>query len=405
MRSSAIAGFGVALVAVAGASVAALAIADGPKERPRPPQRFVAANCPSGFSSGMQVDYVEGGGEQTAALATAKITDLVRQHEGRRLVPRTVRADRRKVVTQFVDDTGQPLAQGSVVRVGAKWQIESLQQCASSGPPSPPAPAGWRAETYRDVQVSVPSSWQYAATGVPWCVRRHGTKAGPPYVGRPGAVSDVGCSVTGRPRTDPAYRAQPGGTFVTFAPASPAARDTLSEPVRVGDRNTFVLAGVQVVVQAPARLRERIMSTIRQVSSDPRGCPTALAFGTEPDWRPPAGPTVSRLTGVTTATACRYDVATGTGRLTSSVQLRGAAARSAVTAIAAAPLRGGPDDPDSCSPTTTFQGDVLNIMIRSRQGLTRVIIRYDGSSGRRTSTASTPGAPVATTTASTTEPT
>jgi hypothetical protein len=232
------------------------------------------------------------------------------------------------------------------------------------------------------VDVGVPGTWDYGTTGVAWCdqaTTRH------PYVGRPGAVADIGCIRTDAQGVDPGRRLDPGGTFVWFdVPGHAddqkdlAARTdrpgSLSAPVHSGDRDTFVLAGVQVAIQAPAALRQQIRSTVHLVDQDNDGCDVASPIARDHSWRPD-GPAVTELTGVTTVSACDYSG----GYLTSSVRLDGAPAAAAITAVAAAPVGGGPNSPPGdCLPDDPALEEVIILQIGSAQGTSQVALHYGG---------------------------
>lgn len=282
-----------------------------------------------------------------------------------------------------------------VVLAGA---AAGIRQRSGNGPVTPAArpapaadvapqlPAGWRTETFHGVQLGVPEDWDHGTTGAQWCVRRGPGHAGRSYVGRPGGLTAIGCGGADRahPEQDPAYHLEPGGTFVWFAGEDSGwwgmegqKAGPLTAPALVGDRATVVVDGVMIAVQAPAAQRERILATVHRATTDAHGCPVQSRFGPEPGWRPPAGDAVGRLTGVTVVSACSYVVTGGLGSLSSSVQLRNHAAAAAVAGVAAAPPGSGPPPFRSCRKLGSYDSEVFLLLIRSRQGANRVVMRWE----------------------------
>lgn len=268
--------------------------------------------------------------------------------------------------------------------------LVALVTVGCSGPPAPARsvagvslPAGWRWESFGPVEIGVPGDWGYGTSGRPWC--QQGAEG--PFVGRPGAVSELGCAARGRTVGDPATLVDPGGTFVWFTWFRPDADEpgaaseldagatpgTVTYPRRIGDRDTLVVAGIEVAVQAPVDLGRRIRATLRVVDRDHNDCPVTSPFAANLAWRP-AGPAVSSLTGVTAVSACSYSG----GGLVSSTRLDGTAAVAAVRAVASAPAGGGPDSPvGNCASNAPVPGDLV-LRIRSAAGDSQVVPRYGG---------------------------
>jgi hypothetical protein len=120
-----------ALVAVIALGLTTLA-ADSPSEAPEQNKasqtKRAMTLCPGGFSSGLSVLYIEGGGEASAVAALARVSGVVERSYGSTLEPHIVQRSGDKVVVQYFDDSGV-IARGSVIRVGSKWQIHDVEQC------------------------------------------------------------------------------------------------------------------------------------------------------------------------------------------------------------------------------------------------------------------------------------
>jgi hypothetical protein len=231
--------------------------------------------------------------------------------------------------------------------------------------------AGWRWESYRGIEVGVPSSWGYGTAEEPWCLRHDDGSNRRPYVGRPGPVPSIGCSSTNGD-TDPGSLVKSAGTFVWLhqvdgARGGPRAR---------GDRQTVTLGGAVVEVQARADLRHQIVATIHRVSEDHNRCAVDDSAIRKQGWRPAAGIPVGRLSGVSSVAACKYEVADG--RLVGSMGLTGAAAVAAVEAVAAAPVGGGPNDPGSCAKDVEYGDQIIVLVVRGDRGRQEIALRFDG---------------------------
>jgi hypothetical protein len=254
-----------------------------------------------------------------------------------------------------------------------------LPACASpevAGPPAPvtsppgPAadlPAGWRWESYGGVQVGVPGDWGWADRGLrldAWCIKPGPEQ--PPVVARPGGpVPLIGCS-------DGENLIKNTGWVVGFGKALPGEPEGVRDS---GDRTTIRAAGVEVIVQAPAELRERIAATVHRVEIDAYGCPAGHPISTTKAWRPPAGPDIAALRDVTSLSACRYELHSP-GSIISSLRLDGDAARQALQGILRAPRGGGPDRPQDCLPEVAWGDEAIVLRVNSAAGLTEITVRY-----------------------------
>lgn len=218
---------------------------------------------------------------------------------------------------------------------------------APASPSQPDLPAGWRWEAYDTIAIGVPQTWGYAVSGSPNC----GGPQRRPHVGRPGPMALIGCF--SREQPDPATLAGRAGSFVWLEPSLPRDR--------------------RVTVQAPAALRSRILGTLRRAAAGVDGCPVRHPVAADFAWRPPAGPPVTALTGVTAVSACRYG-----RRLISTLRLTGAAAARSVAAVAASRVGGGPNRPSECAASWSYGDEVLLLRVHADQGTREVVLRYHG---------------------------
>nr|BFE60420.1 hypothetical protein GCM10020063_049460 [Dactylosporangium thailandense] len=250
---------------------------------------------------------------------------------------------------------------------------------ASAGPQvgASAAPEGWRWESYGGIEIAVPRSWGWANGSQrlhAWCITREDELA-QPVVGRPGAIPAIGC--LGGDPPDPSTLVRKTGQLVTF--------DRTTEPPGVrqeGDQTVVLRDGVMITVNAPQELRQRIVDTIRRVDVDSYGCPSEHPIGIHPQQRPPKPVDVASLRDVASVSACKYEVAEGTGnsspRLVSSLRLDGSAAAGAVREIAKAPAGGGPNAPQTCSPEVSYGNEAIVLLVRSAAGPTEILLRYSG---------------------------
>ncbi|KHL15059.1 hypothetical protein CLV56_1685 [Mumia flava] len=256
---------------------------------------------------------------------------------------------------------------------GDRGEMDGARASTStSAPAAGDLPDGWRWETYRSVQVAVPDTFGWG-NGTQrlgqWCVDRGGRG---PIVGRPGVSTLVGC--VGTEASPPAETVHANtGTVVAFAPAPEGTSDGIG---RLGDRVTVVTGGVEVVVQAPAGLRERIAATLRTVEHDANGCPVLDPVVDDPGRRPDEAHDLARLSGITAVASCLYDHrGRRDGGLASSVRLDGPEAATTVEAIATAPVAG--DDPPRCGARRLGESTVV-LRIDSALGESVAYLRYAG---------------------------
>jgi len=258
-------------------------------------------------------------------------------------------------------------------------------------------PPGWRWESYGGVEVGVPASWGWVNGSQrigQWCVTA--PKVEPdrsPAVGRPGVSTQAGCDAfPTKKRPDPATLLNNTGPIVAFdRPGKPKDRVT-SE----GDRTSVILNGVDVIVQTEPALRMQIVATVHAVTIDMNGCPATDPVSHDPARRPSPAVDVSKLRAVSAVSACKYvldhDAYGLDPRLQSSLRLEGAKAAQAVSRIAAASMRGGPNKPKNCPADYSYGDELIVLRVTSDTGESQIYVRYsscdhngfdDGHSVRR----------------------
>ncbi|MEX5637286.1 hypothetical protein [Parafrankia sp. FMc2] len=227
--------------------------------------------------------------------------------------------------------------------------------------------SGWRSESFRDVVMEVPASWEPApAPGGDWCAAVEGRpRAFPdrPYVdsrgpyraemmiGCPGGGEEPDLHGGGVPREywSPHVRfaATPAAGGVEEVPDGRVSAHGWTRLVRtVGAAKVFVLTDEAHLGEAG-----RIIASARQVEVDPHGCAARSPIQAGGFARPPAPFDVARLDAVDAIAVCHYDLHSPVGSpgLLASRKLGGAAATALLAAIRAAPVGGGPDTPDTCA--------------------------------------------------------
>jgi len=192
----------------------------------------------------------------------------------------------------------------------------------SPGPPTPEA--GWRWESYRTIQLQVPSSWGFGTTDQPPCLVKEKVAG---YVGRTGMVPGIGCSER---LPEPAVRAP----YVWFATRQPVGIKTTGDG---WTEETRELDGVKVAVfTGDDALRRRIFDSITPiVSVDGHGCPPVVPVDKE------GGPALTTVGPIRSISVCSYDG----NVLSASSRLDADQAKAIAAAILAAPAGGGPDQP------------------------------------------------------------
>ena len=258
---------------------------------------------------------------------------------------------------------------------------EPTSKPAAADPSTPALPAGWRWESFAGVQVGVPAEfgWGNGSQRLgQWCIGEDRD----PIVGRPGPSTLVGCPTD--PEADPSTLLDNTGPVVSLSTAALWDEEKAPAPGRrqEGDRLTVVHDGVEVGIQTPAELRERIAATIHSVDVDAYGCPATSRFSADPAHRPDPAVPVESLTGVSAVSVCRYAVTTpdgypaGAKPLISSSRIEGNHA--AVAAVAAAPVGGGPNAPENCLAEYSYGDELIVLRVESDQGASEVVLRYSG---------------------------
>ena len=247
---------------------------------------------------------------------------------------------------------------------------------AASASGGPGLPAGWRWESYGGVEVGVPGDWGWDNATQrlhQWCVVKPEQKV-KPVVARPGAGTLVGC-----PDGDTVLANT--GTVVGFS-RTDAADGVTNE----GDRTTVRLDTVEVVVQTPAELRQRIVDTIRRSRLDSNGCAATHAVSAKPQWRPGNEFKIHDLRNVSAISVCKYQVGEqlpgAPPRLLASTRLDGAAGAQVIAAVAAAPDGSGPNEPASCAKDHAYGNEIIVLRVRADRAPTQIVVRYSGCDHR-----------------------
>ncbi|KPM51843.1 hypothetical protein ACG83_32630 [Frankia sp. R43] len=261
-----------------------------------------------------------------------------------------------------------------------------------SGEVSEASEAGWRSESFRDMVVEVPVSWEPApAPGSDWCAAVEGRREAfpvTPYVDSGGpyrAVMTIGCPGGGEgpdlhgggvPREywSPHvwFAATPAAGGIEEVPDGRVSADGWTRLVRtVGSAKVFVLTDGAHLDDA-----ERIIASARRVTVDDHGCAASSPIQAGGFVRPGAPFDVARLDVVDTVAVCHYDLGSPVGSpgLLASRELGGAEAAALLAAIRAAPVGGGPDTPGTC--VTDMWGDTAIVLRLTAGGSAREAYVY-----------------------------
>jgi len=179
----------------------------------------------------------------------------------------------------------------------------------------------------------VPGDWGWGTTGNAKCLEDLTDRT----VGRPGVGDLLSCEDTNAKNV----------TFLWFSGATFGNGDPV--PLREGgDREVWIIGDVALQLQARKPLQERILGTVHRIDTDYAGCPVTDPISMDPARRPPDPVDVAQLSGVTTVSACQYELAESRrvveqneAALVGSVLLTGADAAAAIRRVVAAPVRRG----------------------------------------------------------------
>ncbi len=258
---------------------------------------------------------------------------------------------------------------------------------------------GWRWESYQTVEVQVPDDWRYGTTNSPPCLVK---ELRPPYVGRPGAVRDIGCR---DPLPPLPYRAP----YLWFD-ADRRQRDRPIPSHIAGPREpgvqpedhgwteeTRVVDGVYLTVLCDDNaLRQRTLDSARTIDgTDAYGCPpyhplavppdhpiahsTADARRHQPKDRPANSGGLGTPGAVDSIIVCRYSISTypqyRRAPLIASSTIQGPAAAALVAAILDAPEGFGPED---LSCIDILGPELIVLKVRTGDREQEVLVRYAG---------------------------
>jgi hypothetical protein len=239
----------------------------------------------------------------------------------------------------------------AVVLAGAVLRSRDQQRPAPAG-----LPAGWRWESYRDIEVAVPGSWGYAAAPQSdWCAsaphRRTAPQPGYVDTREPGGgVLDILCA-----GTPPAALTAPHLTF-------PQSLDA-EIPTPLGwTRESRTVGGIRIEVTMDAAhlpLAERILATAHVVTADQNGCAVSSPFEEPGSSRPDPAFAVESLRHVDSIAVCQYQLGVSGPGLVASLLLTGHAAEAELRALQSAQTGGGPSRPKNCDADRGPSGSTL----------------------------------------------
>lgn len=263
---------------------------------------------------------------------------------------------------------------------GSADDDSSPDDSATAFVPAGELAAGWRYESFRDVQVQVPVAWEYRGSpGSDWCVGEEVSDDIPssPYVDLRGPFSgtlDIKCPGEGATpdlhgNGVPQRLWAPHLSFDfaerTDGPADGTATDAgWTRIVRtVGGARISVLTDDGHLDEA-----RRIVDSATLVDVDANGCDTTSAIQANGYPRPSPAFDVLDLDSVDSIAVCQYAHGAGTDKpwKLASRGISGDAAQNLLlSAIKDSPAGGGPDTPETCSHEYV---DGTAIVLRLRAG-------------------------------------
>lgn len=250
----------------------------------------------------------------------------------------------------------------------------------------PEAPAGWRTEYYRDIEVKVPPSWGYGSEPASdWCVNPKSLPDAP-YVSRhfpDQVVLTINCpSPDDKPGFSNEAQVRYWVEHLALEPVSlhragpePASTERVDDwwviRQRVGE------ALVKVVSRDKA-LAETIIGSARMVQPSKQRCAPQSEIEGSPYPSPREPFDVSQIESVDSISVCLYSRGeSATPGLIALKELDAEAANEVLSAIQASPVGGGPDSPEDCA--SWIYGDTA-IVARLRVGdATHDLYVYYGS--------------------------
>jgi hypothetical protein len=262
----------------------------------------------------------------------------------------------------------------AAVVVGANTLISRAE--AEAEVPVSAEDAGWRWETYQDVQLKVPDSWgQSLWAGPPDCTEDDWLPE--PVVLRPGGARFSSLKVCRTPK--PAKQVAPSVVFTGERPGVVQLDGGwVRETRKIGDLLVTVTAGDD-------ELRRSILDSASVIDSvDRYGCDPRSPLAKREVVRPSAQGGLKSVGAVNAVSVCRYSTqglpvgSTGSARLQASSRLTGVTAERLVRDLLAAPRGAGPTvtDPRMCVDDPGSEVIVLGV-----DGSTHdqdVIYRYAG---------------------------
>lgn len=266
--------------------------------------------------------------------------------------------------------------------VGGKVVLGEDAAVGASDPRSVPLPEGWRWETYRNVQLQVPASWEqsrWAGLKTPCGLDRVEQK---PIVRRPGGA----VLAVLEPCLDPTAPQQHVAPSVAFAGDRPGvvryADGWTKETRQVGEQLITVTASDDA-------LRARILASASVVTdADGNGCDPASPLARNEILRPPAQGGLTTVGEVESVSVCRYESFRGAAprsdgapydlALEAGSRLTGPVAERLVRDLVAAPAGTGPTVTDRRACGSDPGGELIILRVDGSEHDQDVAYRYGG---------------------------
>jgi hypothetical protein len=233
------------------------------------------------------------------------------------------------------------------VEIGSGGANDSIGPTATLPPPDD----GWRWDFYRDIRIQVPDSWDYGSEpGSDWCIYEAQLPQ-TPYIDLDagGFTAGVGCpSTNGKPGLSDE---PPTDLWATHVRLTPLGTDRDASVSQLDGWWSIQQPVGHVLVKAVGKDREfldRIVASATEVTDNTGGCAPHSRVQDSLFPRPDPAFDVSKLTSVDSITVCSYALTPDEPGLLGSFTMSGSAAARELQALQAAPVGGGPDQPQNC---------------------------------------------------------
>jgi len=237
----------------------------------------------------------------------------------------------------------------------------SVSTPSAPSPTSPPSTPreGWRLVSYRDVELKVPQSWgDDIEPSSDWCIDESSLPS-EPYVAREQpnrVVATIGCLGEGDSSEVGLSSEPPTGLWAPHVTLGAGHGDARVGVTAVDGwtvvRERVGAAFVSVTVRDP-QLAEDILATAVVVDEDFNGCLARDPIQSTTFERPTPPYDLTAIGRVDSVSVCMYPIGDfadpSQPRLISSTRLVGQAAADELAALRAAPVGGGPEQPQNCA--------------------------------------------------------